>query len=115
MKKTKKKFNWSKVWLEIAEAYWTPRKKRTAWQEDLTVCGLCGAIDEIGYKYDLWAEGFHIDGCNTCCALNPKIDSTRKYWWKFYRRNDIIRAQFAEHMAGLSHDDFEKFINGRAI
>ena len=100
MKKSKK--TWPEIWLEIAEAFWTPKKKRTKRQRNLACFGLCNALETIGFSYG--RSGFII---RSLYPSGPMV-------WFYDADGDMgfahKRAQFAEHMAGIPHKDFENFI-----
>ena len=101
MKKT-----WPEIWLEIAEAYWTLARNRTARQKELTPSGLCWAV-ELASEYGGYDDR---DGYSMIPRLRDGHDKNSFWYTNRRRKSDIRRAQFAEHMAGIPHDDFEEFI-----
>lgn len=96
MKKT-----WPEIWLEIAEAFWTPVVNRTKEQKLIANDGLCTAIETLT---DYRVKGYHVFYC-----LKPFIGEF-EYIWGWEDEDRILRAKFAEHMAGIPHEDFEEFI-----
>lgn len=94
---------WQKMWMEIAEAFYLPRSRRTMRQQSMTGFGLCWPMIKYGLSDHKIARIMN--------KLNPETNALYDHWLPIWTRKcDIIRAQFAESMAGFTDEEFEQLI-----
>lgn len=104
---TKKK--WPEIWATLRDAFATPFKERTEKQRELTTysdgsrAGICRALYKFGFSGSVGVAG----------SLNPCYWPHGGFWYFRTDRGDLKRMEFCDFMSGLSHEDFEDFINGR--
>lgn len=97
------------TWLEIAEAYLTPRSERTEKQRFLTVLGLCDAASDMGLKFHKMARLM-----GELVGPFHGID----YWWPVYGLEDYLpihdelRGLQALFFAAMSAKDFNELLKG---
>ena len=85
------------LWLEIAEAFGTPRWERTGEQWNVSVSGLCFALEGMGGE---WTGFYH--------AFKPRTGVI--VWWACTLHGDAQRCLFACFMAAMSEEDYNEMV-----
>ena len=95
------------LWLEIAEAFGTPRNERTERQDRLTRHGLCWAIST--------SRGGSLDLVDDLVLFEPEYAKQYNYFWfPKDEDHDAERSTFACLMAALSDEDYKELTQGKA-
>ena len=94
------KINWEAHWLEIAEAYGTPARKRTQRQREL-IGGLCHSLE--------YATSYNFNDSLEFSKLKNTVDIDC-YWWPPTPAYNQVRSDFALLMWALGNDGFEDLL-----
>ena len=88
-----------KIFKEVAEAYLTPRRKRTRLQDNIAFSGLCYGCAHVG----------NVDDYSLPNIFAPKGKSREDHWISpDLERNDDIRGLFALFLAEMPEKDFKE-------
>lgn len=97
--------SWSKIWIEISEAFDIYPKNRTPRQAEMTRWGLC---------YGLLQCNVYTRFINQFMSMGIKFKtpaSCEPYWWKIRTpESDSHRAIFAGLMAAMGDEGFADFL-----
>ena len=93
----------TQAWRKVAEAFGTPREKRTEDQLSITRHGLCAALDCFPSRSDPYRQLY---------ALIQAMGHDWIDWWPYTRRGDVERAFFAGLMAAMTQRERDQLEPG---
>lgn len=103
------------MWLEIGEAFGTPRLNRVGTQGVIAATGLCNALKELdrkgGHEFQYGAAKLFAP-IITFSISGYEWYSAGGFWFEcFSEEEDAIRSVFACMMAAISDEDYKEMVN----